>query len=160
VSLLFIVPTDTLRHVVLFFYGSFALPLGRRSLRVMRITFLRLRRVRKILLIIMLHVVDRITTRLLNPLLLMYAHDDEFFNSLAFRLGVIVNLKSLKFLGQGRHNQVDNELILEPHVHRLELRSMLLIFRMCSLTPLSKEYFSITSLLMMVLAYVFEEPIN
>jgi hypothetical protein len=109
VSLFFTMPTDTLRHVVLFLHGSFALPLGRRSLISMRITFLRLRRVRKNLLLIMLHVVDRITTRLLN------------FST--FRLGVVVNLKSLKLLGQGRHNQVNNELILESHVHRLELRS-------------------------------------
>jgi hypothetical protein len=62
VSLLFAMPTNTLRHVVLFLHESFALPLGRRSLIVMRITFLRLRRVREILLLIMLHVVDRITT--------------------------------------------------------------------------------------------------
>jgi hypothetical protein len=54
--------TNTLRHVILFLHRSFALPFGRRGLRIMRITFLRLRRVRKILLIIMLHVVDRITT--------------------------------------------------------------------------------------------------
>jgi hypothetical protein len=96
-SLLLIVPTDTLRCVILFLHGSFTLPLGRRSLRVMRITFLRLRRVREILLI-MLHVVDRITMRLLNPLLLLNAHGDELFNSPAFRLGVVINLKGIKFL--------------------------------------------------------------
>jgi hypothetical protein len=62
VSLLFAVPTDTLRHVVLFLHGSFSVPLGRRSLIIMRITFLRLGGVREILRIIMLHVVDRITT--------------------------------------------------------------------------------------------------
>jgi hypothetical protein len=62
VSLLLTVPTNTLRHVVLFLHGSFALPLGRRSLRVMRITFLRLRKVREILPIIVLRVVDKITT--------------------------------------------------------------------------------------------------
>jgi hypothetical protein len=31
---------------------------------------------------------------------------------------------------------------------------------MYSLTPLPKEFFSITSLLIMVLASVFEEPVN
>jgi hypothetical protein len=61
VSLLLTVPTNTLRHVVLFLHGSFVLPLGRRSLRVMRITFLRLRKVREILPIIVLRVVDKIT---------------------------------------------------------------------------------------------------
>jgi hypothetical protein len=96
------VPTDTLRHVVMFLHGSFAL--RRRSLIVMRIDFLRLRRVREILLLIMLHVVDRMTTRLLNPLLLLNAHSNELLNSLTFRLGVVVNLKRLKFLGQGRHD--------------------------------------------------------
>jgi hypothetical protein len=85
--------------VVLFLHGSFALPLGRRSLIIMRITFLSLRRVREILLLIMLHVVDRITMRLLNPLLLLNAHGDELLNSSAFSLGVVINLKSLKFLG-------------------------------------------------------------
>jgi hypothetical protein len=43
-------PTDTLRHVVLFLHGSFALE--RRSLIVMRIAFLRLRRDREILFLI------------------------------------------------------------------------------------------------------------
>jgi hypothetical protein len=98
------VPTDTLRYVVLFLHGSFALPLRRRSLIVMTITFLRLTRVREILLIIMLHVVDRITMCLLDPLLLLNAHGNELLNSPAFRLGVVVNIKSLKFLGQGRHD--------------------------------------------------------
>jgi hypothetical protein len=154
------VPTDTLRHVVVFLHGSFALPLGGRSLIVMRITFLRLRRVREILLIIMLHMVDRITTRLLNPLLLLNAHDDELLNSPAFRLGVIVNLKSLKFLGQGRHNQVNNELILEPHVHRLELRRHVTHLQNVLSHPTIKRVLFVTSLLIMVLAYVFEEPVN
>jgi hypothetical protein len=104
VSLLFTVPTDTLSHVVLFLHGSFALPLGRRSLMIMIITFLRLRGVGEILLIIMLHVVDKITTRILNSLLFLNAHSNELLNSPVFRLGVIVNLKSLKFLGQGRHD--------------------------------------------------------
>jgi hypothetical protein len=98
VSLLFAMPTDTLRHVILFLHGSFVSPLGRRSLIVMRITFLRLWRVREILLLIMLHVVDKITMRLFNPLLLLNTHDDELLNSPAFRLGVVVNLKGLKFL--------------------------------------------------------------
>jgi hypothetical protein len=119
VSLLFAVATDALRHVVLFLHGSFILPLGRRSLIIMRMTFLRLRRVREILLIIMFHVVNRITTRLLNPLLLLNTHDNKLLNSSAFRLGVVVNLKSLKFLRQGRYNQVNNKLILGLHVHRL-----------------------------------------
>jgi hypothetical protein len=56
------VPTDTFRHVVMFLHGSFALPLRRRSLMVMRITSLRLRGVGEILLLIMLHVVDKITS--------------------------------------------------------------------------------------------------
>jgi hypothetical protein len=159
VSLLFVVPIDTLRHVVLFLHGSFALPLGRRSLIVMRIIFLRLRRVREILIIIILRVVDRISTRLLNLLLLLNAHGDELLNSSAFRLGVVVNLKSLKFLRQGRHNQVNNELILDPHVHRLELRSHITHLQDV-LSHLAAEVLSVTSLLMMVLAYVFEEPIN
>jgi hypothetical protein len=64
----------------------------------MRIIFLGLMRVREILLIIMLHVVDRITTRLLNPLILLNTYDNELLNSLAFRLGVVVNLIGLKFL--------------------------------------------------------------
>jgi hypothetical protein len=42
----------------------------------------------------------------------------------------------------------------------LSLEAMLLIFRMCSLTPLSKEYLYVTSLLMMVILHVFEELIN
>jgi hypothetical protein len=46
-SLLFAVPTDTLRHVLLFLHGSLAF--RRRGLRIMRITFLR--RVREILLL-------------------------------------------------------------------------------------------------------------
>jgi hypothetical protein len=62
VSLFLTVPINTLRHVILFFHGSFALPFGRRGLRIMRLTFLRLRSVREILLLIVLHVVDRITT--------------------------------------------------------------------------------------------------
>jgi hypothetical protein len=70
----------------------------------MRITSLRLRGVGEILLIIMLHVVDKITTRILNSLILLHAHSNELLNSPVFRLGVIVNLKSLKFLGQGRHD--------------------------------------------------------
>jgi hypothetical protein len=41
------VPTDTLRHVLLFLHGSLAF--RRRGLRIMRITFLR--RVREILLL-------------------------------------------------------------------------------------------------------------
>jgi hypothetical protein len=76
---LLLVRTDTLRHVVLFLHGIFALLLGRRSIIVMRITFLRPRRVREILIII-LHVVDRIIMRLLNPLLLN-AHGNELLNS-------------------------------------------------------------------------------
>jgi hypothetical protein len=40
----------------------------------------------------------------------------------------------------------------------LSLEVMLLIFGMCSLTPLPKEYFSVTSLLMMMFVYVFEKP--
>jgi hypothetical protein len=103
-SLLLTVPTDTLSHVVLFLYGSFALPLRRRSLMVMRITSLRLRGVGEILLLIMLHVIDKITTCILNSLLLLNSHSNELFNSLVFRLGVVVNLKSLKFFGQGRHD--------------------------------------------------------
>jgi hypothetical protein len=82
----------------MFLHGSFALPLGRRSLRVMGITFLRLGRVREIFLLIVLHMVDRITMQLLDPFLLLKAHSNELLNTLAFRLGVIVNLKSLKFL--------------------------------------------------------------
>jgi hypothetical protein len=42
----------------------------------------------------------------------------------------------------------------------LSLEAMLLIFGMCSLTPLPKEYFYVTSLLIMVLECVFEEPVN
>jgi hypothetical protein len=45
----------------MFLHGSFVLLLGRRGLRIMRITFLRLRRVREILLHMVLHVVDGIT---------------------------------------------------------------------------------------------------
>jgi hypothetical protein len=105
VSLLLIVPTDTLRHVVLFLHGSFALPLRRRRLMVMRIIFFGLRGVGEILLlIIMLHVVDKITTRILNSLLLLNAHSSELINSSVFRLRVIGNLKSLKFLRQERHD--------------------------------------------------------
>jgi hypothetical protein len=59
--------------VVLFLHGSFALPLKRRSLMVMIITSLRLRRVREILLLIMLHMVDKIITHILNSLLLLNA---------------------------------------------------------------------------------------
>jgi hypothetical protein len=83
-------------------HGSFALPLRRRrSIIVIRITFFRLRRVREILLIIMLHVVDRITTRLLNLLLLLLnAHGNELLNFPDFRLGVVVNLKTLNSLGK------------------------------------------------------------
>jgi predicted component of type VI protein secretion system len=98
------VPTDTFRHVVMFLHESFALPLRRISLMVTRITSLRLRGVREILLLIMLHMVDKITMRILNYLLLLNAHSNELFNSLVFRLGVVVNLKGLKFLGQGRHD--------------------------------------------------------
>jgi hypothetical protein len=90
------VPTDTLRRVVLFLHGSLAF--GRRGLTIMRITFLRLRTVREILIIIMLHLVNRITMHLLNPLLLLNAHGDELLNSSTFRLGVVVNLKGLKLL--------------------------------------------------------------
>jgi hypothetical protein len=68
----------------------------------MRITSLRLRGVGKILLLIMLHMVDKITTCILNSLLLN-AHSNELLNFPIFRLGVVVNLKGLKFLGQGRH---------------------------------------------------------
>jgi hypothetical protein len=60
VPLLLTVLTDTLRGVVLFRHGSLAF--GRRGLIIMRIIFLGQMRVREILLIIMLHVVDRITT--------------------------------------------------------------------------------------------------
>jgi hypothetical protein len=60
----------------MFLHGSFSL--GRRSLIVMKMTFLRLRGVGEILL--MLHVVDRITTRILNPLLLLNAHGNELLN--------------------------------------------------------------------------------
>jgi hypothetical protein len=97
-------PTDTLRHVVLFLHGSFALPLRRRRLMVMRITFFGLRGVGEILLLIMLHVVDKITTRIINSLLLLNAHSSELINSSVFRLRVIGNLKSLKFLRQERHD--------------------------------------------------------
>jgi hypothetical protein len=100
-SLLLTVATNTLRHVILFLHRSFAL--GRRSLIVMKMTFLILRGVEEILLIIMFHVVDKITTCILNSLLLN-AHDNELLNSLVFRMRVVVNLKSLRFLGQGRHN--------------------------------------------------------
>jgi hypothetical protein len=61
VSLFLTMPTNTLRHVILFLHGSFALLLGRRGLKILRITFLRLRKVREILLLMVLHVVDRIT---------------------------------------------------------------------------------------------------
>jgi hypothetical protein len=88
--------------MVMFLHGSFALPLRRISLMVMRITSLRLRGVGEILLI-MLHMVDKITTCILNSLLLMNAQSNEFLNSSVFRLRVVVNLKILKFLGQGRH---------------------------------------------------------
>jgi hypothetical protein len=104
VSLLLTVPTDTLRNVVLFLNGSFTLPLRRRSLMIMRITFLRLRGVGEILLLLMLHVGDEITTCILNSLLLLNAYSNELLNSLVFRLGVVFNLKSLKFLGQARHD--------------------------------------------------------
>jgi hypothetical protein len=70
--------------------------LGRRGLRIMRIILLRLRRVRVILLLMVLQVVDRITTCLLNPLLLLDTHSYELLNASAFRLGVVVHLKSLK----------------------------------------------------------------
>jgi hypothetical protein len=122
----------------MFLHGSFVLPIGK-SLIVMRITFFRLRRVREILLIITFHVVDRIITRLLNPLLLLNTHGDELLNSLAFKLGVVVNLKCLKFLRQGRYNQVNNELILEPHVHRLELRSHVTHFQDVLSHPATKR---------------------
>jgi hypothetical protein len=71
---------------------------------VMRITSLKLRGVGEILLLIMLHVVDKLTTHILNSPLLLNAHSNELLNSSVFRLGVVVNLKSLKFLGQGRHD--------------------------------------------------------
>jgi hypothetical protein len=104
VSLLLTVPTDTLRNVVLFLNGSFTLPLRRRSLMIMRITFLKLRGVGEILLLLMLHVSDEITTCILNSLLLLNAYSNDLINSLVFRLGVVFNLKSLKFIGQGRHD--------------------------------------------------------
>jgi hypothetical protein len=103
VSLLLTVPTYTFRHVVLFLHGSFALPL-KRSLMVMRITSLRLRGVGENLLLIMLHMVDKIITRILNSLLLLNAHSNELLNFSVFRLRVVVNLKGLKFLGQGRQD--------------------------------------------------------
>jgi hypothetical protein len=71
---------------------------------IMRITFLRLRGVGEILLLIMLHVVDRLTTCILNSLILLNAHGNELVNFLVFRLRVVVNLKDLKSLGQGRHD--------------------------------------------------------
>jgi hypothetical protein len=89
--------------MVMFLHGSFALPLRRRSLMVVRIASLRLRGVGEILLI-MLHMVDKITTCILNSLLLLNAHSNELLNSSVFRLGVVVNLKSLKFHRQGRHD--------------------------------------------------------
>jgi hypothetical protein len=70
----------------------------------MRITFFGLRGVGEILLLIMLHVVDRITMCILNSLLLLNAHSNELLNSSVFRLRVIGNLKSLKFVGQERHD--------------------------------------------------------
>jgi hypothetical protein len=88
----------------MFLHGSFALPLRRRGLMIMIITFLRLKGVGEILLLIMLHMVDKITTHILNSLLLLNTHSNELLNSLVFRLRVVVNLKSLKFHGQGRHN--------------------------------------------------------
>jgi hypothetical protein len=100
VSLLLTLPTDILSHVILFLHGSFALPLRRRSLIIMRITSFGLRGVGEIfLLLIMLHVVDKITTRILNSLLLLNAHSNELLNTPVFRLGVVVNLKGFKFLG-------------------------------------------------------------
>jgi hypothetical protein len=48
----------------------------------------------------MLHMVDKITTCILNSLLLMNAHSNELLNSSVFRLGVVVNLKILKFLAR------------------------------------------------------------
>jgi hypothetical protein len=66
----------------------------------MRIILLRLRRARVILLLMVLHVVARITTCILNPLLLLNTHSYELLNTPAFRLGVIVNLKSLRLLRQ------------------------------------------------------------
>jgi hypothetical protein len=60
VSLFLAMPTNTLRHVIMFLHGSFALPHRRRSLRIMIITFVRLRRVEVILLLMVLHMVDRI----------------------------------------------------------------------------------------------------
>jgi hypothetical protein len=81
VSLLLTVHTDTLRHVVLLLHGSFALPLRRRSLMIMRITSLRLKELEKILLLIMLHVVDKINMRILNSLLLLNTHSNELLNS-------------------------------------------------------------------------------
>jgi hypothetical protein len=104
VSLLLTVPTDTLRHVVMFLHGSFVLALRRRSLMIMRITSFKLREVGEILLLIMLHVIDKISTRILNSLLLLNAHSNDLLNSSVFRVGVVVNLKSLKFLGQEKHD--------------------------------------------------------
>jgi hypothetical protein len=66
---------------------------------IMRITSFRQRGVGEIFLLIMLHMVDKITTRILNSLLLLNAHSNELLNSSVFRLGVVVNLKGLKFLG-------------------------------------------------------------
>jgi hypothetical protein len=93
-------PINTLRHGILFLHGRFTLCLGRRGLRIMRITLLRLRRVRVILLLMVLHVVGGITTCLLNLLLLLNTHSYELLNTPAFRLGVVVNLKNLKLLRQ------------------------------------------------------------
>jgi hypothetical protein len=83
----------------MFLHESLALPLRRRSIMVMRITFLRLRGVGEILLLIMLHMIDKIIMHILNSLLLLNAHSNELLNFSVFRLRVVVNLKSLKFLG-------------------------------------------------------------
>jgi hypothetical protein len=104
VSLLLTMSTDNFKHMVLFLYGSFVLLLKRRNLMVMRITFSRLREIGEILLIIMLHELDKITAHIFNFLLLLNAHSNKLLNFSVFMLRVVVNLKSLKFLGQGMHD--------------------------------------------------------
>jgi hypothetical protein len=96
--------TDNFKHMVLFLYGSFVLLLKRRNLMVMRITFSRLREIGEILFIIMLHELDKITAHIFNFLLLLNAHSNKLLNFSVFMLRVVVNLKSLKFLGQGMHD--------------------------------------------------------
>jgi hypothetical protein len=79
--------------------GALPCPLRRRSLIIMRIPSFGLRGVGEIFLLIMLHVVDKITTHILNSLILLNAHSNELLNTPVFRLGIVVNLKGLKFLG-------------------------------------------------------------